>query len=309
MHLDAETWKQNMSNLREFTWSGRVIQWLPLAGALAVARRSVPAAGLLLGWLLGYVVLKGSASVATIESGSFWRLVMPGLPAFALLAAAIPLLVPTFVGRLGTHLAPMPPRRPDLRLTAALVVVLGAVPIVVLLTSTPKQDEANPTPPPPYLSDTLIVDFNAVPADPSVVSLDVRRTADGNELVWTDSTRRAETFYRVYRASPSGGFPDMVCEPRSVDQCELRAETLDTTRERRYLDPDPPPDADVPDRRRRELARRDRPRRRVRDQSAGRSVVAAVAGAASSASRRARRSATSCARSTLSSVSRESTVE
>ena len=243
VHLDAETWKQNMSNLREFTWSGRVIQWLPLAGALALARRSVPAAGLLLGWLLGYVVLKGSASVATIESGSFWRLVMPGLPAFALLAAAIPLLVPTFVGRLGTHLAPMPPRRPGLRLTAALVVVLGAVPIVVLLTSTPKQDEANPTPPPPYLSDTLIVDFNAVPADPSVVSLDVRRTADGNELVWTDSTRRAETFYRVYRASPSGGFPDMVCEPRSVDQCELRSETLDTTRERRYLDPDPPPDA------------------------------------------------------------------
>ena len=35
----------------------------------------------------------------------------------------------------------------------------------------------------------------------------------------------------------------MVCEPRSVDQCELRTETLDTTRERRYLDPDPPPDA------------------------------------------------------------------
>ena len=44
-----------MSNLREFTWSARVLQWLPLAGALAVARRSLPAAGLLLAWLLGYV--------------------------------------------------------------------------------------------------------------------------------------------------------------------------------------------------------------------------------------------------------------
>ena len=232
-----------MSNLREFTWSARVVQWLPLAGAVAVARRSVPAAGLLLGWLLGYVVVKGSASVATIESGSFWRLVMPGLPAFALLAAAIPLLVPTFIGRTGMHLAPRPPRRPGLPLTAALVVVLGAVPIVVLLTSSPRHVEANPTPPPDFVSETVVVDFNAVPADPSVVSLDVRRREGGNELVWTDSTRRAETFYRVYRATPPGGFPDMVCEPRSVDQCELRAETLDTTRERRYFDPNPPPDA------------------------------------------------------------------
>ena len=37
-NLNFDTWKQNMSNLREFTWSARVIQWLPLAGALAVAR-------------------------------------------------------------------------------------------------------------------------------------------------------------------------------------------------------------------------------------------------------------------------------
>jgi hypothetical protein len=243
VHLDVETWKQNMSNLREFTWSARVVQWLPLAGAVAVARRSVPAAGLLLGWLLGYVVVKGSSSVATIESGSFWRLVMPGLPAFALLAAAIPLLVPTFLGRTGTLLAPRPPRRPGLRLTAALVVVLGAVPIVVLLTSSPRRAYPNPTPPPGFVSETVVVDFNAVPADPSVVSLNVRRREGGNELAWTDSTRRAETFYRVYRATPSGGFPDLVCEARSVDQCELHAETLDTTRERGYFDPDPPPDA------------------------------------------------------------------
>src|SRR6185503_3731416 len=93
--IDFESWKQNMSNLREFTFSARVVQFLPLAGAIAVARRSVPAAGLLLTWLLAYVVVKGSASVATIESGSYWRLVMPALPAFALLAAAVPLLVPT----------------------------------------------------------------------------------------------------------------------------------------------------------------------------------------------------------------------
>ena len=79
-----------------------MLQFLPLAGAIAVARRSVPAAGLFLTWLLGYVVVKGAADVATVESGSFWRLIMPALPAFVLLAASVPLLVPTFVDRMGS---------------------------------------------------------------------------------------------------------------------------------------------------------------------------------------------------------------
>ena len=106
---------------------------LPLAGALAVARVSVPAAALLLGWLLGYVVVKGAADVATVESGSYWRLIMPALPAFAILSASVPLLVPTFLGRMGTRLAPLPGRRPGLRGSVAFVAVVGLVPIVVLL--------------------------------------------------------------------------------------------------------------------------------------------------------------------------------
>ena len=131
VNLDFDVWKQNMSNLREFTWSARVLQWLPLAGALAVARRSVPAAGLLLVWLLGYVVVKGAAEVATIESGSYWRLIMPALPAFVLLSAAIPLLVPTAMRRLGPRIAPLPARGPGWRATIAVVAVTGLVPIVV----------------------------------------------------------------------------------------------------------------------------------------------------------------------------------
>ena len=113
VRLDLDTWRENMSNIREFTWSARVLQFLPLAGAIAVARRSVPAAGLFLTWLLGYVVVKGAADVATVESGSFWRLIMPALPAFVLLAASVPLLVPTFVDRMGQRLAPDPGRRPS----------------------------------------------------------------------------------------------------------------------------------------------------------------------------------------------------
>ena len=241
--FDFETWKRNMSNLREFTWSARLVQFLPLAGALAVARRSVPAAGLLLGWLLAYVVVKGSASVATIESGSYWRLVMPALPAFALLTAAVPLLVPTLVARGGSRLAPRPGNRPGRRASIALVVALGAVPLVVLLASSPVRVGLTETEPRLYVVPEVVVDNIAVPADEDVVRLDVRRTGDGNVLTWTDSTRRADTFYRVYRASTTTGFSDLTCGREGVDRCESRAETLGTTRERRWLDPSPPADA------------------------------------------------------------------
>ena len=144
VRLDLDTWRENMSNIREFTWSARVLQFLPLAGAIAVARRSVPAAGLFLTWLLGYVVVKGAADVATVESGSFWRLIMPALPAFVLLAASVPLLVPTFVDRMGERLAPDPGRRPRLYPTAAVVGLLAVVPIAVLLQCLPVPRPARP---------------------------------------------------------------------------------------------------------------------------------------------------------------------
>jgi hypothetical protein len=241
IHLNFDTWKQNMSNLREFTWSARVLQFLPLAGAIAVARRSLPAAGLLLGWLLGYVVVKGAANVATIESGSYWRLIMPALPAFVLLCASVPLLVPTLLERAGPRLAPDRGRRPGTAATVATVAVTGAVPILVLLLADQSHAVPNRTPPPAFVSPFVVVDDIAVPANGDVVRLRVRPTDRGNVLEWTDSTYRAETFYRVYRGSRA--FPDLVCERRGVDRCELRAETLATTRARRYVDPAPPADA------------------------------------------------------------------
>ena len=244
VNLNFDTWKQNMSNLREFTWSARVIQWLPLAGALAVARRSIPVAGLLLGWLLGFVVVKGAADVATVESGSYWRLIMPALPAFVLLAASIPLLVPTFSRRMGERLAPQPARRPGARATVAVVAVTAIVPLLAIGAIPQSKAVPNPTGTAPgIISAQVIVANIGVPADSDLIGLTVRRTPAGNLLEWTDATTRARTFYKVYRASPSRSFFDLVCEPRGVDRCELRSETLVTTRETRYLDPEPPADA------------------------------------------------------------------
>ena len=243
IHLNFDTWKQNMSGIREFTWSARVLQFLPIAGALAVARRSLAATGLLVGWLLGYVVVKGAADVATVESGSYWRLIMPALPAFVLLSASVPLLVPTFLDRMGPRLAPLPGGRPGGRATIGIVAFLAIVPIVVILAldSVHVARQAGGTG--AYVIPELVVNEIGVPVDPNVISLKVRRVGNANILTWTDSTKRARTFYDVYRASPSRGFSEMVCEPRGVDRCDLRMETLVTTRAHRYLDQNPPADA------------------------------------------------------------------
>jgi hypothetical protein len=242
VHLDFDTWKENMSGLREFTWSARVVQFLPLAGALAVARRSLAASALLLGWLLAYVVVKGAADVATVESGSYWRLIMPALPAFAILCASVPLLVPTFLDRMGPRLAPLPGRRPGRRPTIAVVAFLAVVPIVWLLACRVGHS-VELTDPPVFDSQEVIVDEIGVPSDAGVLSLGVRRVGGSNVLAWTDSTSRARTFYRVYRASALNGFPDTVCQIEGGRRCELRAETLVTTRDHTFVDQDPPSDA------------------------------------------------------------------
>jgi hypothetical protein len=243
IHLNFDTWKQNMSGIREFTWSARVLQFLPIAGALAVARRSLATSGLLLGWLLGYVVVKGAADVATVESGSYWRLIMPALPAFVLLSASVPLLVPTFLDRMGPRLAPQPGRRPGRRATIGIVAFLAIVPVAVILASDSVHVAPEGGGTGAYVIPELVVDEIGVPVDPNVISLEAHRVGNANVLTWTDATKRARTFYRVYRASASRGFSEMVCEQRGVDRCDLRMETLVTTRAHRYLDENPPPDA------------------------------------------------------------------
>ena len=99
--LSLDTLQGNLGGLREYFWSQRLLQWLPLAGAIAVARRSVPLAVLLGGWFACWLVT-GAARVGTgFENGELFRVLLPALPAYVLLAAALPLLVPTLAARLG----------------------------------------------------------------------------------------------------------------------------------------------------------------------------------------------------------------
>lgn len=99
--LTLDAFNANMANLREYFWSQRLLQWIPLAGAVAVARRSIPLALALAGWLGAYVVLRAAQPGVTVEDGELFRALLPALPAYVLLASALPLLVPTLAARLG----------------------------------------------------------------------------------------------------------------------------------------------------------------------------------------------------------------
>ena len=92
-HIDA-----NLVTMREYFWNSRLLEILPFIGLVAVLRRSLAAAALVGLWFWAFFLLKTTSSSSTVDSGSFFRFLMPALPAYVVLIAALPLLVPR-VGR------------------------------------------------------------------------------------------------------------------------------------------------------------------------------------------------------------------
>jgi hypothetical protein len=228
--LDWEVWQQNMSGLREYFWSGRLLQWAPLAGGLAVARRSPPAAGLLLGWMLAYVVVKGSSPVASVDSGSFFRILMPAFPAFLVLTAMVPLLVPTLGRRLGSRLDPPPVRPAERWAVIATAIGLGAIPLVVASAASPIRT--------PELA--VIVNEILVPVDGDAVRLTTKRQGEAQRLSWRVPTDKARLFYHVYRTENAGD-SDTFCFETGATQCKLAMTELARVRGTTFVDESPAP--------------------------------------------------------------------
>ena len=236
LDFDVDHWLQQMDYMREFFFSARVAQWAPIAGLLAVlsVRRSALAA-LLAGWLAAFLVVKGFSPRADIQANSFWRLLMPAWPAYLLLFAAIPLLVPTLARRLGDRLrAPSSPSVAR-RWVVVVAVLTVLVPAAGIAASSPldgprlalTQDDAG--------------NFILTSVDESV-ELRVERVPGGNRLTWDDGHWRANVFHRVYRAEGD----DVECENTDghpAQSCYLRGTPIATVREREFVDVDAPPGA------------------------------------------------------------------
>ena len=167
---------------------------------------------------------------------------MPALPAFVLLAAAVPLLVPTFVGRMGRGSHPIPGRRPGLRARSVVGFLArrpsrrppARVPVHVHAES----GRAG------YLAGELIVDEIGVPVDADVVSLDVRRAV-------TPTCSRGRTRPRVPAPSTactgarrSRGFTDDGLRgSRRATAATFAPRRSSPRASTRFVDRDPPADA------------------------------------------------------------------
>ncbi len=98
--LDLHQLNHQFLGFREYFWSARLLEFIPVAGAIAMSRRSIPKAAFFGVWLAAFFVVKGSSPAVSVESATIWRLLMPAWPAYFFLAASLPLLVPVWGARL-----------------------------------------------------------------------------------------------------------------------------------------------------------------------------------------------------------------
>jgi hypothetical protein len=245
-HFDWWRMHQNYLELREFFWSVRLLQWLPLAGFLAAARRSWPKALLLAGWMGAFVLVKGSSNQASVESGILLRLFLPGFAPFLIFTALIPLLLPTVGPRLWQR---FPVRTRAIRWRAPWVLgagtVFAAIPVVLFLAL------------PPLRAHTVVKYFDenvVVPVDDGF-TVQVGRGGGGELVRWNPpASPGTDVFYRVYRARPTVKAPDPTLPPGhegirclplttygragAVD-CRLEMTYLGSTREHSFVDKPP----------------------------------------------------------------------
>jgi hypothetical protein len=121
-----------MEGAREHFWSNRLLQWIPIAGALGATRLVRPGAALLAGWFATFTLLV-VATPSDFAEGRLFVQLIPSWPAYALLAAAIPALVPTLTSRLGRRLEPeMRWKAIPAALAVATLVLLAAVPLALV---------------------------------------------------------------------------------------------------------------------------------------------------------------------------------
>jgi hypothetical protein len=122
----------NLAQIREYGWSLRVAEWVPVAGLIGAFRRSIPQALLLGIWCFDYLVLKGGTAGATVYSWAFFRFTMPGFPAYVLLACCIVFALPG-LGRRWLPRVKTATRLKPTRTLIAAAVVLGLYPFVFVL--------------------------------------------------------------------------------------------------------------------------------------------------------------------------------
>jgi hypothetical protein len=213
--------------LREHFWIARVIEWLPVAGVLALLTRSRRGFLLVAVWFAAYLLIKGTYIPASVDDASFFRIVMPGFPAYALLAAAVVLLVPGVRARPDTGST----RQAGPRLTVAFAIaasVFAIAPLAVIAAVPPLHDNGHRA---------LRVNASEVPVSSAIAP---RAAVEGSavHLSWRSRpAHAAAVFYRILRTSAPNGAVGCAHRLHSASaDCRLDMEAPAATRTTSYID-------------------------------------------------------------------------
>jgi hypothetical protein len=239
--IDLTHLHDNLDALREFFWTVRLLEWAALAGVVAVARWSGAKATFLAVWLAAFVLVKGGAEQASVDTGSFFRLLQPAFPAFFLLLVAVPMLVPTFGARLhAPRIGSWSPRWR--RLGIAVTVIAVAQLVTIPLLAEPAAGRA--------VEEKVARVF--VPVDGRLAP---NALISGRDVALTWGAFGAgssRVFYRVLRSAPTEveeGEPNappaqdgVRCETaiRGSPHCELAMTTVGLARMHGWVDRAPP---------------------------------------------------------------------
>jgi dolichyl-phosphate-mannose-protein mannosyltransferase len=209
IHLDWSHFNVNLDSLQEHFWSKRVMEWLVIAGIVGVARRSLALGLFVGGWFLTFTIVKGTTPLGNLEDTSLLRMLLPAAPAFVLMLAALPFLIPGVPRRLGA----VPPPRPWATergrglLLAAGVAVFAVVPAAVSAASTPQGA---------FSSSVFSEQPGPIPVDRSFVAV-ARPAPGGVRLTWTARhSGSARVFYEVFRQT-SDQDPSQVDSTRATN--------------------------------------------------------------------------------------------
>jgi hypothetical protein len=213
-NVDWHNLQLNIDGLGEQFFSLRVLEFLPFAGAIAVARRSWRLALALSVWFWLYFVIKGSDSVSSVDSASFFRLLLPAIPPLVVMVACLPVLIP----RLGPVIAerfPAPvPRVPGRRALIGAAVLFALVPLVASAGLQRISSSGR----------SIIFHQIAVPVD-SGVGLRVDEAGGAARLRWNDSSEGSTRVFYVTLRTP--GSTDVACLPSSgTTNCYFSGTTL-----------------------------------------------------------------------------------
>jgi hypothetical protein len=212
--------------LREHFWISRVMEWLPVAGVVALLARSLRGFVLVGSWFAVYLLTKGTYIPASVEDASFWRIMMPAFPAFVLLAASVVLLVPGVRARPEGGALRLADRKRTFALAAGLAVFVIA-PLGVVAAVPPLQDGGRKA---VRQGDSLTPVSAAIAPQATVEGEAVR-------LSWKPRPAGAtRVFYRILR-SPGQGAASCAGRPENAaDDCRIYMEAVAASHETSFVD-------------------------------------------------------------------------